>query len=239
MTRRVFPLAIIAIAVLAFVFLHASSDDAIEPAIDQTSEEIDVSQISEAFGHLIGKNLDTPGFSFDIEGIVRGMRSAASGEESPMSEEQYSRAIAQIQEKAFAETAATNLDDAEAFLEENAHHNGIVQLEEGKLQFRIDQKGKGAAVAADATPVIHYTGKYIDGSIFGTSADGEPIPLPLDQTIPGFSRGIVGMKEGEKRTLFIHPELGYGTSGHLAPNSLLVFEVEIIEAQQTLETDES
>ena len=238
MTRRVFPIAIITLAVLAFVFLHAHSDEASEPANNATSEEIDVAKISEAFGHLIGSNLDAPGFSFDLEGIIRGIRAAAKGEESPMSEEQYSRAIAQIQEKAFAETAATNLDDAEAFLEENAHHHGIVELEKGKLQFRVDQEGKGPAVIADATPVIHYTGKYIDGTVFGTSADGDPIPLPLEQTIPGFSRGIVGMKEGEKRTLFIHPDLAYGTSGHLAPNSLLVFEVEIIEAQQTaLETE--
>ena len=53
--------------------------------------------------------------------------------------------------------AVVRLDDAEAFLEENAHHNGIVQLEEGKLQFRVDQEGEGASVAADATPATDYT----------------------------------------------------------------------------------
>jgi peptidylprolyl isomerase len=233
MNRLKFSFVIVAITALTFALLHAGGNsEAAEPVIQETSSEIDVTKISQAFGHLIGKNLDAPGFSFDLEGIITGMRAAASGEESPMSEEEYSRAIAQIQEKAFAEVADKNLDDAEAFLEENAHHKGIVQLDPGKLQYRIDQEGAGDAVVANATPVIHYTGKYMDGTVFGTSADGEPIPLPLDQTIPGFSRGIVGMKEGEKRTLFIHPELGYGTSGHLAPNSLLVFEVEIIEAQQ-------
>ena len=44
-----------------------------------------------------------------------------------------------------------------------------------------------------------------------------PITIPLDQTIPGFSKGIVGMKEGEKRRLFVHPDLGYGTTGQLPP----------------------
>ncbi len=43
------------------------------------------------------------------------------------------------------------------------------------------------------------------------------------------------MVQGEKRTLYIHPELAYGVSGHLPPNSLLIFEVEIVEANPTTE----
>lgn len=38
------------------------------------------------------------------------------------------------------------------------------------------------------------------------------------------------MKEGEKRRLFVHPDLGYGTSGHLPPNALLIFDIELVKA---------
>ena len=39
------------------------------------------------------------------------------------------------------------------------------------------------------------------------------------------------MKEGEKRTVYIHPDLAYGTNGYLPPpNSLLTFDIEIIKA---------
>ncbi|CRH46510.1 peptidyl-prolyl cis-trans isomerase [Chlamydia trachomatis] len=38
------------------------------------------------------------------------------------------------------------------------------------------------------------------------------------------------MKEGEVRVLYIHPDLAYGTAGQLPPNSLLIFEVKLIEA---------
>jgi len=38
------------------------------------------------------------------------------------------------------------------------------------------------------------------------------------------------MKEGEKRVVYVHPELAYGTSGFLPPNSLLTFEVGLIQA---------
>ncbi len=43
------------------------------------------------------------------------------------------------------------------------------------------------------------------------------------------------MKEGEKRTIYIHPEKAYGVTGHLPPNSLLIFDVEIIKAHSELD----
>ena len=86
------------------------------------------------------------------------------------------------------------------------------------------------------SPVIKYTGTFLDGSVFGASTEEEMITL--DETIPGFSKGIVGMREGEKRTLYIHPELGYGSSGYLPPNSLLTFEIEVIKANANIENEE-
>ena len=38
------------------------------------------------------------------------------------------------------------------------------------------------------------------------------------------------MREGEKRRIYVHPELGYGTAGHLPPNSLLIFDIEVLTA---------
>src|SRR5262249_32953701 len=93
------------------------------------------------------------------------------------------------------------------------------------------REGTGPAVESHSSPKIHYTGKYQDGTVFGTSEEmGGPITIPLDQTIPGFSKGITGMKEGEKRRLFVHPDLGYGTTGQLPPNELLIFDIEVVKA---------
>ncbi len=62
--------------------------------------------------------------------------------------------------------------------------------------------------------------------------------IPLDQTIQGFNLGIAGMKEGEKRRLFVHPELGYGTTGHLPPNSLLIFDIEVVKADNSAQASQ-
>lgn len=196
-------------------------------------EKQENSKISEAFGHLIGKNIDAIGVEFDVELLVKGLRDAVNGKSSPMSETECIEAIAKVQEKTFKETAQKNLQMAETFLKGNAKNKNVVVLEEGKLQYKVEKKGQGNAVEAHCSPIIRYTGKYLDGSIFGQSKQDERISL--DETIRGFQKGLVGMKEGEKRTLYIHPEYGYGTQGLLPPNSLLSFEIEIVKADAPLE----
>jgi peptidylprolyl isomerase len=96
------------------------------------------------------------------------------------------------------------------------------------VQYKVEKAGEGVTVQEHDSPLLRYTGKFLDGTVFGSSKEDELISL--DETLPGFTKGIIGMKEGEKRTLFIHPDLGYGTSGYLPPNSLLTFEVEVLKA---------
>lgn len=195
------------------------------------SDQIDMKKLSEAFGNFIGRNLQSPGLKFDMESLIKGIRGGAAGESSPLSEKEYEEMMSAVQEKAFKEMSAANLKNANDFMAKNLKEAGVVEVLPGKLQYLIIKEGTGPTVEATSSPKINYTGKYQDGTVFGTSEEmGGPITIPLDQTIPGFSKGIVGMKEGEKRRLFVHPDLGYGTSGQLPPNELLIFEIEVVKA---------
>lgn len=202
-----------------------------EPNHDEKGD-VEIKKVSQALGNFIGRNLNSPGVHFDLESIIVGIRDGAAGKPSPMNDQEYEKAMSQLQQQAIAAVSSKNLDDANAFLKENAQEKGVVEIIPEKLQYTILQEGKDPAVEEHGSPQITYTGKYLDGSVFGSSdAAGGPITVPLDQTIPGFSKGIVGMKEGEKRRLFVHPEVGYGTSGQLLPNSLLIFDIEVIKAK--------
>ena len=204
-------------------------------AAPQMAEPVEIARISEAFGHLIRKNLDNIGVKFDMAQVIKGLQDAIAGKESPMTEMECIQAIASVQEKVFKELCAENLKRAETFLADNSKTEGVVALEEGRVQYKIEQTGTGAVVESHFSPLIKYTGKHLDGSVFGSSKEEEAISL--DEIIPGLKAGLLGMKEGEKRTVYIHPELAYGTNGYLPPNSLLTFEVEIVKANAPVQEE--
>ena len=67
------------------------------------------------------------------------------------------------------------------------------------------------------------------------TVNGFTFILGAGQVIKGWDQGIVGMKEGGKRTLVIPASLAYGPQavGDIIPaNSDLVFQVELLKVQK-------
>ena len=97
--------------------------------------------------------------------------------------------------------------------------------------------GSGAEAKAGQTVVVHYTGWLLDGTKFDSSVDrGTPFEFRLGagQVIPGWDRGVEGMRVGGTRRLTIPPELAYGdrgAAGVIPPGATLVFEVELLEVK--------
>ncbi len=231
-------LGIVCAATSVQLYAETASNNAVQESSQEVTEA-DRIKISEAFGHFIGRNINSPGFKFDVESLIKGVRDGAAGKPAPMSDKEYEEKMMLLQKIAFNKTAEQNLKNANEFLEKNASEANIVVIEPKKLQYIILKEGHGPIVEEGGSPLIHYKGTLLDGTVFGSSEEiGSPITLPLDQTIPGFSKGIQGMKEGEKRRLFVHPDLGYGTMGHFPPNSLLIFEVEVIKASSPKEDED-
>lgn len=190
-------------------------------------EKADTEKLSEAIGHLIGKNLQSMNVPIDVNALVKGMKEGCSSNTS-LDEEACAKAIAEWQEKDLSKQAEKNLCDAKTFLEKNRKERGVISLEENKVQYRVLKAGKGSTIQPYNSPLMRYQGRYLNGQSFGGSS-GEEV-VSLDETIEGFKKGTLGMREGEVRTIFIHPDLGYGRHGLSMPNALLIFEVELIKA---------
>lgn len=81
---------------------------------------------------------------------------------------------------------------------------------------------------------VHYTGTLAaDGNEFDSSRDRGPFEfnLGLGQVIQGWDEGVAQMSLGERATLRITSDYGYGASGfpgHIPPNADLVFDVELL-----------
>lgn len=96
-----------------------------------------------------------------------------------------------------------------------------------------------AQVESGDTITVHYSGSLSNGQKFDSSYDrGEPFTtkIGVGGVIPGWDQGLLGMKIGGKRKLIIPPSLGYGEQnlGAIPPNSVLVFEIELLDIQKNL-----
>jgi peptidylprolyl isomerase len=95
--------------------------------------------------------------------------------------------------------------------------------------------GTGPAAKVGDPITVNYIGvDFANGKPFDNSYDrGQPFPFQLGggQVIPGWDRGLVGMKVGGRRELTIPPTLAYGPQGQpptIKPNETLVFVVDLL-----------
>lgn len=79
-----------------------------------SATELDVIKISEAMGHMIGKNLDSLGLDFDLDAIVRGIKEESEGITSPMNEDECIQAIAVLQDEKMNATIENELEKVDA-----------------------------------------------------------------------------------------------------------------------------
>ena len=190
-------------------------------ANEETSEKTD--KISEALGHLLGKHLEQLDVPIDLKALAKGMKDQAAGIEAPLGEEDCLKEIAKIQEKKHQELEKKNLIEAENFLTTNQQKEQIKTLIEGKLQMEVVRQGSGEPLQLDQSPVIRFSGHYINGESF-LDEENETL-ISLDEASEVFQVGLAGMLEGEVRTLYVHPTLGFND---LEPSALQIFEVELV-----------
>jgi FKBP-type peptidyl-prolyl cis-trans isomerase len=107
------------------------------------------------------------------------------------------------------------------------------QTKQVKLESVDTLVGTGEEVKNGDYISINYTGKLESGKVFDSSIGKKPFEtqIGVGSVIKGWDIGIIGLKEGGKRTLTIPSDLGYGPrgSGPIPPNSTLIFDVELIK----------
>lgn len=104
----------------------------------------------------------------------------------------------------------------------------------GKLEIQDIVVGTGLTAESGKYATVNYIGAFTDGRKFDSSYDsGRPINFQIGsgELIPGFDKGIIGMKVGGKRRLIIPPDLAYGKDGYgpIPPNTTLIFEIDLVE----------
>lgn len=123
------------------------------------------------------------------------------------------------------------LRDVDAFLEQNAAREDVIETESG-LQYRVIEEGEGDSPDQTSSVRVRYKGSLTNGVIFDQTTGDDTAELDVNLVISGFTEGLLLMSEGSKYEFFLPPNLAYGNqppSPAIPPNAILVFEVELVE----------
>lgn len=207
--------------------------------------ESNIDSVSYAIGVLVGSNnlkqLETApgGTEINKEAMASAFRVASMGEEAALTEEQANGIVQKFFESAGQRQAQKALEEGNKFLETNKARAGVTTTASG-LQYEVITAGTGAMPVATDQVRVHYHGTLIDGKVFDSSVDrGEPVVFGVNQVIPGWTEALQLMPVGSKWKIYLPSEIGYGergAGGDIGPNSVLIFEVELLEIVKPEET---
>ena len=126
---------------------------------------------------------------------------------------------------------SNDLELIDNYLKEN---NINATRTESGLRIVVEKKGEGRLAAPGDNVSVHYTGMLLNGEVFDSSLERQPLSFTLGQgmVIKGWDEGITYFNKNSKGTIYIPSNLGYGANGAggvIPPNAVLVFEVELID----------
>lgn len=100
------------------------------------------------------------------------------------------------------------------------------------LHYVVTSEGFGEYPVKNDNVTVRYKGYFVDGKTFDESSE-EGITFNLQQVIKGWTEGIQKFREGGSGILLIPSQLGYGdkNQGGIPANSVLIFDVEVLEIQ--------
>ena len=98
----------------------------------------------------------------------------------------------------------------------------------GGVTIETIEAGEGNSPGATDFALVNYRGTLPDGTVFD---EGEQVPMPVNQVVPGFSTALQAMQPGGRYRVHIPADQGYGAQGGgpIPPNTDLAFEVDLLE----------
>ncbi len=195
-------------------------------------------KLSYSMGLDMGTYLNGIGDELDYNRLIQGLKTGYDGgksilptEEMQTVQQEFAQRMKVKQEAEMLEMQEANKKIGDEFLATNRKKEGVTVTESG-LQYEVVTAGTGNAPQASDKVTVHYKGTTIDGTVFDDSSQrGEPAVFGVNQVIPGWTEVLLLMKEGAKYKVVIPPTLAYGERGvppMIEPNSVLVFEVELV-----------
>jgi FKBP-type peptidyl-prolyl cis-trans isomerase len=205
--------------------------------------------LSQMYGFLLGTTLRMSCLELDLELVAAGFRTRCAEPElrMPLDESEYDRMFMEIQQIAAALMHDVNKEDADRFFasaiaaaDMQRINNRVIYLEG---RFKADTIRPAAAV--EDTVLVVMSGRLLDGRAFlvptfsdGLDKEADSVSIPLAGVHESLSCGIIGMRPGEVRTIYIHPSGTDGVSALFSaqpfpPQSVIAFDIKLLSVAPT------
>ena len=104
----------------------------------------------------------------------------------------------------------------------------------GVVYKKLVTNAAGVSPGRNDTVMINYIAGWRQSTgetFFTNQGRGQPMPLKLSQSAPGFVEGMQLLHTGEKAVLWIPPDIGYKSAPEDGKRDTLVYEIELVEVQ--------
>jgi FKBP-type peptidyl-prolyl cis-trans isomerase len=202
--------------------------------------KVDKAKASEIVGYeLAGRYPDWARDLVDPQQVGQAVTRALQGQKPSMSEseaENVAKAFGtEFQARAkqhFDQVAAQNKQAGDAYLAKNKSQSGVHVTSDG-LQYQVITQGTGPKPKATDTVQVNYTGSFVNGQEFDSSAKhgSGPAKLDLSNVFPGFKEAVMMMPVGSHYKFVIPSDLAYGSEpkNGFPPNETLIFDVTLVK----------
>lgn len=243
-----------AAVLVATLALSCNAQKSRVDGVTELPSAAEVDSVSYLIGVNFGSFLKSYNFAEDIKDInmsevKKGIQDFLKAEGSPYEPafgEQFdidpntmNGIFSNFTAKKQAYKAALNYTEGKEFLAKNAKREDVDTTASG-LQYTIIAEGAGEKVAPQDTVWVNYKGTLIDGTVFDENNSEEGIQFVANRVIRGWTEGLGLVGEGGKLTLYIPSDLAYGERGNqaIAPNSVLIFDVEVLKVGKYVPEEE-
>ncbi len=151
-----------------------------------------------------------------------------------MHEMQTKAAFEEEQKQQQMQNQAREMEMLKQYVEQN---NITTEPKLSGLYYIVLEEGNGEPPVEGQAVTVHYTGTFLDGTVFDSSKEADKpftFKYKVDPVIPGWVEALGYMNPGTKVKLIIPSQIAYGPQGYpgrIPPFTTLVFEVELLSVE--------
>jgi FKBP-type peptidyl-prolyl cis-trans isomerase FklB len=184
-------------------------------------------------GKRLAESLRKSSVPYDPAILARGLKDGISGGKTLLTDQEAQAVVDEVRNNLIKKDQEASRKEGDDFLAANKGKEGVVSLPSG-LQYKILKAGTGPKPTASDSVRCDYRGTLINGTEFDSSYKrGQPATFAVTGVIKGWTEALQLMPVGSKWQLFVPSDLAYGERGNqgIAPNSTLIFEVELLSIE--------